>query len=438
LKRLLPRTVFGRSLLVLVFSGVATQLMIVAVIVTASRGPEADHFIQRNIDRYIAYLSQDIGRQLTPEHAREVLEGTGFDARISGAGAPWSTSISPDSRPGGRSSIPMPNGDSLMLEKGRPVFESRLETERGPASLTLLGPKAPPLHQPFAHIFVLFGGLLIVLLTASLAMRAILQPIHALSLAFDEMKTGKTAVAVPVRRDDELGRLARSFNEMASRLDFLIRDKERLFTEISHEFRAPIARAVAANAFVESTEIQSAIQHELAELDSLIHALLTAARREAGDGDAGQVDLAALLDQAGRLFPDQAARLVREPGPSQAVVDGDRRTLLMLLRNLIENGLKYSPPDRKVALRLVGDGREVCVVVRDEGIGIAPEELPRIFDSFYRGQDDRKVSRPGFGLGLSLCRRIATAHGGELEVDSAPGQGTTIRLRLPAHGEPAR
>lgn len=430
-----PKTVFGRTFLVLLVSGLAMQGGMFGVILNLSPRPRPTGEFRHNLEKYIHYLASEIAKDPSLERAHQVLVGTGFDARASGA-VTWRTDDEHARRrpPGERRRLAsFPFGDGkIELEDGRPFWNVNVETPRGPVRLTILGIDGPVMDDPRIHLAFFVVILAVVFLVASLALRRILGPLGTLGAAFEQMKLGRTEVSVPAGSDDELGRLSRGFNDMAAGIRFLIKDKEQLFTELSHEFRAPIARASAANALVEDPELRGAIQADLVELDGLIHALLTAARLEAGNpAPPDPVDLTAIASDVLGLFPQARGRLILEPVTGPLVCRGDARSLRTLARNLVENGLKYSPSDRKVRLAVGRESGRPFFSVTDEGIGISAADVARIFEPFYRGDDERKTAKPGFGLGLALCRRIARAHGGDLRVESVPGRGTTVTALFP-------
>lgn len=278
----------------------------------------------------------------------------------------------------------------------------------------------------------LVGILLITLLITSLATYGIVRPLNLLSVALAEVRRGNTRITIPIDRNDEIGQLARSFNEMTTSLDSLMRDKEQLFMEISHEFRAPIARASAATGMVDDRELRSTIQENLKELDSLIHALLIAARLEAGNTGVSleQVDLVEVVREVSELFPGSRQRLQVTPVAGPVLCECEKRSVRTLFRNLTENALKYSPSDQEVILSVGMNGDRAFFSVEDKGAGIPLEDTNQIFQPYFRGKTGRSA-QPGFGLGLALCQRIVRAHGGELDLVSEPGKGTLFTAFLP-------
>jgi two-component system OmpR family sensor kinase len=246
--------------------------------------------------------------------------------------------------------------------------------------------------------------------------------------------------------DDEVGRLVSTFNAMLERLDRLFQAQQRLGADVSHELRTPLTtirgnvdllRRGAADDPVERAAALDAIEGEVDRMSRLVADLLLLAQAEAGmklekqpvelDTLILQVYRQAQLMSATRFLSDErvAIHLGHE---DQAIIEGDPDRLKQLLLNLIDNALKYTPPGGYVTISLYRDQNWVRISVEDTGIGIPPEVLPHIFDRFYRAQ---REGRKGVGLGLSIARWIAEAHGGHLEVESQVGEGTTFTLWLP-------
>jgi two-component system OmpR family sensor kinase len=245
---------------------------------------------------------------------------------------------------------------------------------------------------------------------------------------------------------DEVGRLVSTFNAMLERLDRLFQAQQRLGADVSHELRTPLTtiqgnvdllRRGAADDPTERAAALDAIEAEVSRMNRLVADLLLLAQAEAGvklekrpvevDTLILEVYRQAQLMSATR-FPLGEKVAIRLGHEDQAIIEGDPDRLKQLLLNLIDNALKYTPPGGTVTLSLYRDQEWVRVTVEDTGVGIAPDVLPHIFDRFFRAQ---REGRKGVGLGLSIARWIAEAHGGRLSVESEVGQGTQFTLWLP-------
>jgi heavy metal sensor kinase len=244
--------------------------------------------------------------------------------------------------------------------------------------------------------------------------------------------------------DDEIGRLARTFDDMIARLDDAFRRQRQFTADASHELRTPLTAVkgqveVALNRPREADTYREVLQNVNEEVDRLIRlvgSLLTLARADAGQipfspetVDVGDL-VSAAVEQVRPAAQQRNVELVLAPGPP-VTLRADEDLLLQLLLNLLDNAVKYTPSGGRVSAGWTADGARVELWVRDTGAGIAPEHLPHIFDRFYRADKARSRAEGGVGLGLSICRWIAEAHGGSISVESAPGQGSTFTARLP-------
>ncbi len=243
-------------------------------------------------------------------------------------------------------------------------------------------------------------------------------------------------------RRDELGQLAETFNEMLASLDEAYRAQQRFVADASHELRAPLT-AIQGNLELlerapqmgeaERAETLAYLRQEAQRMGRLVADLLVLARADAGQPLKLQtVELDRLLlelFQETRVLARDRRVSLREL--DQARVQGDRDRLKQLLVILVDNALKYTPEGGEIRLALRTERGAVAVAVADTGIGIDPEDLPHIFERFYRADKARSRDQGGTGLGLSIARWIAERHGGQLSVESTPGRGSIFTVRLP-------
>jgi len=243
---------------------------------------------------------------------------------------------------------------------------------------------------------------------------------------------------------DEIGRLVSTLNDMLERIERSFESQRRFTADASHELRSPLSRLRA------ELEVMLRRPRERAEYEETLRSCLDEAERLSQLTD--ELLLLARLDSGeARLATDTVAlhtvaevairRMERASGgqpriaiaPSPPVVARvGREPVALVVQNLLENALKFSPPDSPVTISLGAEGDEVLLSVSDRGPGISPDELPRVFERFYRGKRARAEAVPGVGLGLALSRAVVEAHGGRITVQSQPGGGTTFTVRLPA------
>jgi two-component system OmpR family sensor kinase len=290
---------------------------------------------------------------------------------------------------------------------------------------------------PVALLIALGGGWF-------LAGRA-LRPVGAMTLAAHRIAAGDLTqrLTVPASQD-EVGRLAATFNEMIARLEASFQQVRQFSTDASHELRTPLTvlkgeTELALRRPRSAEDYRLVLESGLEEIDRMtriVDELLFLSRADLGEikMESKPVRLDALVEDIKR----QAAVLGQERNVeiltgavAPVTVLGDELRLRELLLNLVDNAVKYSWPGGKVELSLTTDGRMARLSVADHGIGIAADEQRHIFDRFYRSDQARAHAKKGTGLGLSICKWIADAHQGLIEVQSRPGEGSTFTVVLP-------
>ncbi|HKV48746.1 MAG TPA: ATP-binding protein [Candidatus Acidoferrales bacterium] len=250
---------------------------------------------------------------------------------------------------------------------------------------------------------------------------------------------------VPPTRD-ELARLAETLNDMLAGLESAFQKITRFTADASHELRTPVAvmRTSAELALRKSRgegeyrETLSQILHETDKVSHLIENLLALARADSGAAQMGmeRADISAILaeacDKSKLLAEEKGVALARNgaSGPVWAQVNADSIERLFVI--LLDNAVKYTPAGGKIDVKLGTENGFATAEIRDSGIGISAEDMPHIFDRFFRADRARSREHGGVGLGLAIGKWIAEAHGGEIRVQSEPAKGSSFRVRIPA------
>jgi two-component system sensor histidine kinase MprB len=310
----------------------------------------------------------------------------------------------------------------------------------GGGAVITVQPLAPTLHA-LARIrfwILLFGGIGIAVAAglAALVATAALRPVRRLTAAAENVAaTGDLTERVEVSGTDELGRLAGRFNAMLAALEDSVGRQRRLVADASHELRTPLTAArtnvdLVREGKLPEHEVRHALDEasvELSSLTSLLSDLVELARGTERQLRIEEVQLDDLVASVVERARSRAPQATFVSSLSPTVVHVDPMLIERAVSNLIDNALKYSPPGAPIEIT-VRDGE---VVVADHGPGIAAEDMPRIFDRFYRAAGAR--SKPGAGLGLAIVREAAEAHGGRATAESTAG-GARFRITLPATG----
>jgi signal transduction histidine kinase len=293
-------------------------------------------------------------------------------------------------------------------------------------------------------------SLLVSVLVALFLTRSIAGPLVQMTRASEEMARGRYDQSIPVRRRDEVGRLANAFNAMAQQVSSSDRTMRDFLANVSHELKTPLTSIQGfSQALIDGTiqgeeghqHAAGIINEEANAMRRLVDDLLTLSKIESGQIAMGDevVDVDKLLRDAMRRAEWQAeAKSIQVDleSPRVATVRGDLHWLGQVFTNLIDNALKHTPNGGRVTLRLETHDQpsETLVTVHNTGSYIPPQDLPRVFERFFQVDRSRSARQQGSGLGLAIVREVVQAHSGQVGVASDPAFGTTFTVRLPLHG----
>jgi heavy metal sensor kinase len=304
--------------------------------------------------------------------------------------------------------------------------------------------------EQFTRSYVLFLPVMIAItgvLGWLLAGRAI-RPVNSLARAAQEVTGSNLSLKIPLRgAADELDHLIDSFNSMTDRLQRSFDQVRQFSTDVSHELRTPLTAIrgqleVALFTAQTKEQYREAIQTALEaveQLSSIVRALLLLSQAESGQLvlQKSRLDLSGAVEEVADQFQipaEEKGIRLSAVVESPVVIPADRTQIERLLSNLLSNAVKYTPTGGSVTVRIGRDSasHSARIVVEDTGVGIPAENLPHIFDRFYRVRDPLTNQVQGLGLGLSFVSWIAGAHGGRVEVTSAVGKGSRFTVFLPA------
>ena len=359
-----------------------------------------------------------------------------------------------------------PGGEVLADSLGRLTGETLSEQELdfgvpvavdGQQVGTLLITAPTDVHQTLEAQFIQdvnrslwLAGLLAVavaLLGGLLLARQLTAPLRALTDAAQRLAVGKgqtdgvdSVPQVQVRSQDEIGELGQAFNQMASSLAHQETLRRNLMADIAHELRTPLSvirsdvEALLDGVYEPSLENLASLHQESLLLSRLVDDLRALAQAEAGQLrlEREATDLSALLERVLAGFEcttdSQSQALCLDLPPDLPPVEADPQRVRQVVANLVSNAQRHAAGAGQIRISALPRGESVQVSVSDNGPGISPSDLPHVFDRFWRGSSSRAE---GSGLGLAIARELVRAHGGEIWVESTPGQGATFHFTLP-------
>jgi signal transduction histidine kinase len=289
----------------------------------------------------------------------------------------------------------------------------------------------------YGHIVLLVVVLLViaaVVLATHAVIRRLLHPLRALSDGVARLSEGELDVRLPRAPRDEFGRLTDAFNDMVARVRGMIVARDQLLIDVSHELRSPLTRMKVALELMPDDAHRARLAEDVRDMERMVTELLELERLRTHRGLAvARRDLVPIVREAAERFGDTPPGIrVVVPG-TPLPVDVDEEKVRTVLRNLLENAVKYSLPDSApVEFSAARRGDAVVVTVTDDGVGIPEGDVDQLFEPFFRVDRSRSKRTGGYGLGLSICKRVMEAHGGTITVERPAGRGTSFVITLPA------
>jgi signal transduction histidine kinase len=389
--------------------------------------PETMSAMRNHLERYAQYIIKDLGHPPDKERALQLAKELNLRIKYTGPAGSWTTH--PDfpeehwKQPGG-------NNRLSHFYRGRMYMEIR----EGSGTFVFSNDKnfIEPSRE---YVISLVLTASIIMALVYFVLRRILRPVKWLRQGVNEVAAGNFDRPIPVRRGDELGELSMSFNAMSSRIREMIKSRDQLLLDVSHELRSPLTRIKVSLEFLKKDDIRASISDDINEIEAMVTEILESERIDSRHGrlEKKSTDIIVLIKNLEQEYKDVKPGITLSPGSGSIIIDADEERLRIAFKNIIDNALKYSTgTSSPVEISVSEDGKNIIITFKDSGIGIEKEHLPYIFEPFYRVDRSRSKKTGGYGLGMSLCKKIIESHGGAISIESAAGKGTTVFVTLPA------
>jgi signal transduction histidine kinase len=424
------KSVFTKLLVVIVLTGFCINLAVIGFFFAYRKMAVLSY--DRVFMQYVNYLIADLGSPPRLDRARAISHRSSLSIHYQSPELSWSTSddpvpeslakfhfwhSSPNIRAGtyrGRHIIMVTRGD------GRFTFELTRNS----------------LHDSRLKWFVAILGTLLtfVLLIAYLSIRWILKPVKLLKDGVQQVSRGNLEHQIPLKRSDELRDLAAAFNTMTVRIRDMLHAKEQLLLDVSHELRSPVTRMKVALEMMPESSLKDQIREDLAEMEIMVTEILETARsrKTADTVKIEPINIGLLIQRVAAEYSNQPPGIQLVDISQTGDLSGDPEKIKTVLRNILDNAFKYSSSSSKsISISMKHQAPEVIIQIQDNGIGVPADVLPYIFEPFYRVDKSRSRRTGGYGLGLSICKNIMSAHHGKIRIDSTPHIGTLVSLFFP-------
>jgi len=424
-------SIFSKLLLIIFLTGFFINLLVAGFFIHILHKTARESYL-KNVINYANYLIEDIGMPPSLERAEAISRDYLIHISYESPEVSWSTSEDAfrDNAHHWRT-VYESKGTQVRRSRGRNLVSVSHKTGR---FMFILGKDIGSAAGDYSRIAILILLLTALLCLAYFAIRYLLKPIKWLHEGVKEVGKGNLDYSVPEGRSSELGHLAKAFNEMTGRIRDMLKDREQLLLDVSHELRTPLTRMKVALEFVPEGRAEKSIREDAHDMENMITAILEDARLRSAAGriERKEVNLIKLVQGIANGYQNKLPGLEVATPDSDVSLEVEPELVKIALRNVLNNAFKYSKSSNApVKLGLTQKGKLAMLAVSDKGVGIPEGDLPHIFEPFYRVDKSRSRRTGGYGIGLSLCKTIMDAHEGDIEVESQPGKGTTVKMIFP-------
>jgi signal transduction histidine kinase len=419
------RSVFAK--LVLIMLAMAFCLIgLVAGFFTLFVTPVVGASVYRMLDDYTARIARDAPSR---DQARRIATRLDLQIRYEGPDGSWTTD---ETLPTIAQAMDEERSHWRSLGRGHSRYVATAPNGGRYLFAWEFGRRTKAAHDRL--LLLLLTGMTAVFCAAYLVLTRALRPLRALHQGVQRLSAGDLDVVLENRTRDEFGVLTEAFNRMAGRVKEMVKARDQLLIDASHELRSPLTRLKVALALLPDSTKKTQAEGDVAVMEAMITELLEFERlRDRRALRATPEDLVALLREAARTYEDGRPGVRAFASPPEILLELDVDGVRTVLRNLLDNAVKYSLPDsREIELSARREGSNLVVQVKDDGPGIPEADLPHLFEPFFRVDRSRSRKTGGYGLGLSICKRIVEAHGGRIEVANNPTRGACFTLIFPA------
>ncbi len=386
--------------------------------------------IRPHLLQYLEYVQSDIGTPPNKDKAHEIAKKLSIDISIFKGTDTWSTS---------ENLIELSkikyykqfSQNGLKYSTGELEDLEILVVNHADHTLAFSIPH-PKDHIHRRHALPIF--LIIILLALFYVItRKLFLPIKTLESGVKRIGNGELEHRININRNDELGSLANSINQMTDDIQQMLEAKRQLLLAISHELRSPVTRAKVAAALLPESSHSKTIEEELNEIDALIEEILETERLSTRHHilNKTKANISTVAKKTLESYFSTRALIINiHDIPYEMNIDVPR--IKLLIKNLVDNALKHTPiANPPPIITLKSEKENIILTVQDFGIGIEEKLIPSLTEPFYRVDPSRQRETGGYGLGLYLCKMIAEAHGGKLQINSKEQIGTTVSFILP-------
>ncbi len=380
--------------------------------------------------RHAQGIVADLGPQPDPHRLQQTADSLQVDIRYESNGVIWQSD--PDMQVKKREAlIPYEEDDRVRImisEESGGIFVD-LQSDHGHYQLNLL----KDLYQNELYDLISLGLVIFSFFAIYLILRNQLKPIKALHEGVRAIGEGNLDFEIKTNSVDELGQLALSFNHMTQQIRESLQTRDQLLLDVSHELRSPLTRMLVALEFLKHDKTKQTLHRNIKHMEAMVTEILETERLNSSYGglQLEPINILDLLMDTCKNYQNQKPGVVLQCSPEDLIVSVDPTRVTTVLNNLLSNATRHSNAKDPIEVTCAREQGKIFVKVQDYGSGIPKDDLPRIFEPFYRVDKSRSKQTGGYGLGMSVCKKIMEAHGGQIDITSQPNKGTCVLLTFP-------
>ena len=400
--------------------------VLVGLLFKARYSSKVSQTLKKNLVNYTNYIINDIGVPPDTLRAKKFAQEFALQIHYEGVDRSWATSdIFPPREKILTKKDRSDSGSAFWINNIFVVFINENDYFLFRHNI------GPHLGLSGSFLLSLFLLVSVVFIGAHIIIRRMLIPVRWLAAGVQQIREENLDYQIPVRGSDEFSGLTEAFNDMFKRIKQMLLSRDRLLLDVSHELRSPITRMKVAIELLPESAEKKRIGDDLVEMETMITEILETERLKNGYGKLNlqEKDLTEIIKDVSKEFKQSSPgiRLDEMLKSVKVKIDPDRVT--MVIKNLLNNAVKYSCADSKpIEISIVENNDSVIVKVKDDGQGVPDKDLPHIFEPFYRVDQSRSKENGGYGLGLSLCKKIMEAHNGQIKIQNNAQRGITAEL----------
>ena len=391
------------------------------------------HALHRNTVNFAGYIVKELGTPPDTIRARELAGKLKIKIRIKSPGLNWTSHKDMIDFPEAKLPAYDNKRKDVFIGPTRVGLCVEIHKDDTDYLFVILARKEGPWYAANLFVIAVLIFTTFLILCIYFVMSRLLKPVRVLREGVSQLSAGNIDYEMNTNRIDELGKLVDSFNTMTRRIREMIHARERLLLDVSHELRSPLTRVKVALEFLEDDNTKKQIRDDISEMETMVTELLETNRMNSRYGGLQLEDtnMQKMIMEICTEFRDRKPGIKIASFPENVSLKVDRKRIDILFRNILDNALRYSDPESyPVEISLREKEGEITIAVQDFGTGIPEQDLPYIFEPFYRVDKSRSKKTGGYGLGMSLSKKIMEAHGGTIEIVSRLKVGTTVFLKF--------